>query len=255
MSQRQPSSREIAKMIDHSLLHPTLTEKELREGCAVAAAYGAASVCVKPCHVALAAELLQGSDVLVGAVIGFPHGNGTVAMKVAEAAEVVANGAKEVDMVINIAKALEDDWAYLEDEIGAIHRAVAKGGAILKVIFETDYLDAPRIVRLCQICAAVGAEFVKTSTGYNYVKTKDGAYDYAGATLEVMRLLRENSPEQVQVKAAGKVRGLDMYVTLWQMGVSRIGTGQTAQIVEEARVKLDGAAPRGVTAKDDGKGY
>jgi deoxyribose-phosphate aldolase len=241
MSQRQPSSRDIAKMIDHSLLHPTLTERELREGCAAARQDEVASVCVKPCHVKLAAELLDGSEVLVGAVIGFPHGNGTVALKVAEAEQVVADGAQEVDMVINIAKAIEEDWAYLENEIGSVHRAVAKGGAILKVIFETDYLDRDRIVRLCQVCATAGAEFVKTSSGYNYVKTKDGHNDYAGATLEIMKLMCENTPKPVRVKAAGKVRGLDMAVALWRMGVSRIGTSQTAQIVAEARVKLDGA--------------
>ncbi|RYF67745.1 MAG: deoxyribose-phosphate aldolase, partial [Cytophagaceae bacterium] len=128
--------RELAKMIDHSLLHPTFTDAELRDGCAVALHYDVASVCIKPYAVSLAAELLAGSDVLVGTVIGFPAGNSTTAIKVAETIQACRNGAVEIDMVVNIGKVLGGDYRYVRDEIKAVHEACLAHGAILKVIFE-----------------------------------------------------------------------------------------------------------------------
>jgi deoxyribose-phosphate aldolase len=163
--------REIAKMIDHSLLHPTMTDADLREGCELALKYDVASVCVKPYAVAMAAQLLTGSNVLVGTVIGFPHGNSATNIKIAETVQACQDGAVEIDMVVNIGKVLGEDWAYVQEEIKAVHDACKAHGAILKVIFENDFLPDDRFkIRLCEICTAVGAEFVKTSTGYGFVK-------------------------------------------------------------------------------------
>ncbi len=171
--------QEIMKMVDHSLLGPGLTDAQLKEGCAVAAKYHTASVCVKPYHVRQAAEYLKGTDVAVGAVIGFPHGNSTTAIKVAEAKQVLADGAVEVDMVVNIGKVLSEDWQYVSQEIKTLADLTHLNGAILKVIFENDLLSEDRFkIKLCEICNEAGADFVKTSTGYNYVKGADGKYSY-----------------------------------------------------------------------------
>ncbi len=213
-----------------------------------------ATCCVKPYHTALTKKLLEGSTVKVCSVIGFPHGNNTLEIKLAETAQVLRDGAEEVDMVINIAKAHEGDWAYLEKEIGDLNAACLAGGAILKVIFETDYLNEAQIIRLCEICAKVGAEFVKTSTGYNFTKGEDGKYTYKGATLEVLELMRKHSPTSVQVKAAGACSSFEQVKKVSGMGITRVGTGQSAKIVEDARVALDGAAPSAVTTADS-KGY
>ncbi|MBG0771927.1 MAG: deoxyribose-phosphate aldolase, partial [Anaerolineaceae bacterium] len=186
--------QEIMKMVDHSLLGPGLTDEQLKEGCAIAAKYDTASVCVKPYHVRQAAEYLKGTDVAVGAVIGFPHGNSTTAIKVAETKQVLADGAVEVDMVVNIGKVLSEDWDYVTQEIKTLADLTHLNGAILKVIFENDLLPEDRFkIKLCEICSEVGADFVKTSTGYNYVKGSDGKYSYQGATLPDLQLMREHS--------------------------------------------------------------
>jgi deoxyribose-phosphate aldolase len=225
----------IAKMIDHSLLHPTLSEKELTEGCAIAREYNVASVCVKPYHVSLAKRELEGSEVLVCAVIGFPHGNSTIAIKLAETLQVIQDGATEVDMVVNLSKVKEEDWDFLEKEISTITSVCHQNNAIIKVIFEVDYLNDNQIIRLCEICSQVKADFVKTSTGYNYNKTEDGKYDYKGATEHVLSLMRKHSLPHVQVKAAGRVVGLDGFLKVWNLGITRVGTGQTVSIMEEAK--------------------
>jgi deoxyribose-phosphate aldolase len=231
---------QIGKMIDHSLLTPTLTEAQLTAGCELAAKYDCASVCVKPYHVKLAKQLLAETDVLVGAVIGFPAGNSTVEMKVTEAKSVVADGAVEVDMVINISKALEEDWAYLEREIGAVVEASHAGGAAVKVIFAVDYLEDKHIVKLCEICGKVRADWVKTSTGYNYVKDADGRLYYEGATDHRLELMRKSSPEHVQVKAAGCRRTLrDVLGARCNFGVTRVGTGSTEKIMDDALALAD----------------
>ncbi|MBO0951353.1 deoxyribose-phosphate aldolase [Fibrella forsythiae] len=227
--------RELAKMIDHSLLHPTLTDAELRDGCAIALHYGVASVCVKPYAVPLAAELLAGSDVLVGTVIGFPAGNSTTAVKVAETLQACRDGAVEIDMVVNIGKVLGGDYGYVRDEIKAIHETCQAHGAILKVIFENDYLpDDSYIIRLCEICTEVGAEFVKTSTGYGFVKGADGKYSYEGATIPHLQVMLDHVGPNVRVKAAGGVRTLEGLLQVKAMGVSRLGASATAVIMEEA---------------------
>lgn len=160
-------ARELAKMIDHSILHPAMTDEDLKRECEVARKYHVASVCVKPYAVPLAFGLLQRSDVLVGCVIGFPAGNSATSVKVFEAEQACKDGAVEIDMVINIAKALQGDWDYVEMEIGAVTEACHKNGAIVKVIFETDYVTRESdIVQLCEICTRVGADYVKISTGF-----------------------------------------------------------------------------------------
>ncbi len=231
--------KNISKMIDHSLLAQTLTEKQMVEGCKVAVEQDAASVCVKPYHVAIAAKELKGTDVLVGAVIGFPHGNSTLEIKVAETKQVINDGAIEVDMVVNLAKVMEEDWEFLEKEIGTITEICHKNNAIVKVIFAVDLIEEKHIIKLCEICTKVKADFVKTSTGYNYVKTDDGKYTYSGATDKVLKLMRKHSGTEVQVKAAGCIRGLSGFLNVLAIGGSRVGTGQTIAIVEEAKKYAD----------------
>ena len=222
-------------MIDHALLHPTMTDAELREGCELALKYDVASVCIKPYAVRLAAHLLAGSTVLVGTVIGFPHGSSDVTIKVAETIQACRDGAVEIDMVVNIGKVLSADWEYVQSEIKAVHKACLANGAILKVIFENDFLpDDVHKIRLCEICTAVGVEFVKTSTGFGFVKGADGKYSYEGATEYDLRLMLDHVGSGVQVKAAGGVRTLDGLLTIKEMGVTRLGTSATASILEEA---------------------
>jgi deoxyribose-phosphate aldolase len=176
---------ELAKMIDHSLLHPTMTDKELEEGCAIAKTYNVASVCIKPYAVPDAVKWLKGSDVLVGTVIGFPHGNSSLTIKVAETLQACKDGAKEIDMVVNIGKVLAEDWEYVGNEIKAVAAATHSNGAVLKVIFENDFLPGDNFkIKLCDLCNEAQVGFVKTSTGYGFKKGRDGKYNYKGATLK-----------------------------------------------------------------------
>lgn len=231
--------QEILKMVDHSLLSPSLTDEQLKEGCAVAARYHTASVCVKPYHVRQAAEYLQGTDVLVGAVIGFPHGNSTIEVKAAETEQVIADGAVEVDMVVNIGKVLSEDWDYIDKEIETICSITKKYEVALKVIFENDLLpDDGYKIKLCEICSKHAVDFVKTSSGYNYVKGPDGKYSYKGATMHDLKLMREHSAPEVQVKAAGNSGSLEVVLMLREIGVTRTGTGTTAKLYEDAVEKF-----------------
>lgn len=230
---------EIAKMIDHSLLHPTLTDKELEEGCEVARRCHAATVCVKPYHIRRASELLAGSDVLVCGVIGFPHGNSSTGVKVFETEEAMKDGAIEIDMVVNIGKVLSVDWTYVEAEIKSISDLVTSRGKLLKVIFENDFLKDEHKIKLCEICSRQKVAFVKTSTGYNYVKTDDGKYfTYKGATDHDLILMREHSDPAVQVKAAGSVSSLDAILRVKALGVTRVGTKGTDTIMADARSRF-----------------
>lgn len=227
--------KELAKMIDHSLLHPTMTDQDIIAGCELASKYGVATACVKPYAIQLASRVLQDSQVGVCTVIAFPHGNSTTMMKIKEAEEVVLDGAIEIDMVVNIGKVLSGDWQYVANEIGAINEVVVSQHAALKVIFENDYLQDMHIVKLCEICTAKEVAFVKTSTGYGFVKQIDGTYTYAGATDHQLRLMRAHCPPTVGVKAAGGIRTLDDLLRVWQLGVTRIGATATANILEEAK--------------------
>lgn len=222
-------------MIDHSILHPTMTDEDLKRECAVAAKYDVASVCVKPYAVKQAVELLQGTDVLVGCVIGFPSGNSAISVKVFETETACKDGAVEIDMVINIGKALQGDWVYIEKEIDAITKASHKNGAIVKIIFETDYVSKKEdIVKLCKICTKVEADYVKTSSGFGFVKGGDGKYSYEGATIENLKLMRASSGPNVKVKAAGGVRSLDGLIAVQEAGCARCGATATIKMMEDA---------------------
>jgi deoxyribose-phosphate aldolase len=225
----------LAKMIDHSILQPTHTDEDLRIQCEVAKKWDVASVCVKPYAVKQAVRFLKGTDVKVGCVIGFPHGNSSSAVKVFEAEQACNDGATEIDMVINIGKALGGDWDYVEKEIRNVTSICHQNKAIVKVIFETDYVTKKEDkIRLCEICTKVGSDFVKTSSGYGFVKQPDGNFNYKGATLEDIELMRKHSGLKVQVKCAGGVRTLDDLLKMRAAGATRSGATATEAMLTEA---------------------
>lgn len=228
---------DIAKMIDHSLLNPVLTARELEEGCQLALRYDAASVCILPYYLKRCAELLKGSNVRASTTIGFPHGGQTTAIKVAEVKQALADGGEELDMVVNISAVLSGHWEYVREELKALIDATHAGGAKIKVIFENAYLQDEHKVRLCEICGELRADWVKTSTGYAP----------SGATMEDLALMRKHSPEYVQVKAAGGIRDLDALLRVRAIGVTRSGATRTASMLEECRKRL-GLAPIGEAA-------
>jgi len=227
-------------MIDHSLLHPTMTDQELEDGCRLAARYRVASVCIKPYFVKRAAELLKGGGVKVGAVIGFPHGNSTTESKRYETQLACQDGAVEIDMVINIGKALSGDWDYVEHDIKAVCDEAHRHSAKVKVIFENDYLtsggaglSSDELKRkLGQISERAGADWIKTSTGYGFVKDADGKYSYQGATEADLRLMRQSVSNRVQAKAAGGLRDLNGLIRVRDLGATRCGASATAAILD-----------------------
>jgi deoxyribose-phosphate aldolase len=234
---------QLAEMIDHSLLHPTLTDQELEDGCRLAVQYQTASVCIKPYAAKRAADLLRGSGVRVGAVIGFPHGDSKTESKRYETQLACQDGAVEIDMVINIGKALSGDWDYVERDIQAVCDEAHLRGAKVKVIFENDYLAKGGAglssdelkQKLCQLCDRTGADWVKTSTGYGFVKQPDGNYNYRGATEHDLALMRAGVSAKVQVKAAGGVRDLDGLIKVRDLGATRCGATATAAMLDEYR--------------------
>jgi deoxyribose-phosphate aldolase len=231
--------RELAKMIDHSILQPTHTDEDLIKQCGVARKYNVASVCVKPYAVKAAVEQLSDTEVKVGCVIGFPHGNSSTSVKVFEAEQACADGATEIDMVINIGKALGGDWKYVENEIKAVTDACHRKKALVKVIFETDYVTRTEVkIRLCEICTRAGADFVKTSTGYGFVKQANGDFNYKGATLADIELMRKHSGPKVQVKCAGGVRTLDDLLKMKAAGATRSGATATEAMLTEAQTRF-----------------
>jgi len=231
---KQPTVNELAKMIDHSLLHPTMSDEEVQTGCELSRDYGVATACVKPYSIRQALEVFQGTDVMACAVIGFPHGNSTMGIKVIEAESAALAGAKEIDMVVNNGKVKSGAWDYVRREIALINEVVVAGGSILKVIFENDFLTEAEIIRLCEICSEVNVAFVKTSTGYGFVKQADGQYNYKGATTEHLKLMRQHTAPHIQIKAAGGVRTLDDLLLVRELGVTRIGATATKVILNEA---------------------
>ncbi|MCA9184837.1 MAG: deoxyribose-phosphate aldolase [Pirellulaceae bacterium] len=225
-------SRSFAKIIDHALLHPTLTDVDIYEGCQMANRLGVASVCVKPYAVALAARLLQGSSVAVGTVIGFPHGSHATQTKQFEADGACQQGARELDMVVNIGMVIQGEWDFVARDIVAVVDVSRRHGAITKVIFENDFLpDDTLKIRLCEICRDAGVDFVKTSTGFGFVKQSTGQFDYRGATVEDVRLMRTHCGPTMQVKAAGGIRNYEDAKRMYDAGATRIGTSATEMIV------------------------
>lgn len=234
---------ELAGMIDHSLLQPTMTDALLRAGCEVARRYGVVSVCIKPYAVKMACEVLAGSKTAVGCVIGFPHGNSTTESKRYETELACRDGATEIDMVANAGKALSGEWDYVQADIRAVVEEAHRHGAIVKVIFENDFLPDDEVkVKLCQACTRAGADFVKTSSGYGFVKGADGKYSYKGATEHDLVLMRKSCPPNVQVKAAGGVRDLDSLMKVRDLACTRCGMANTAEVLDEYR-KLAGLPP------------
>src|SRR5256886_5014998 len=219
--------RDIAKMLDHSLLQQTLTDADLEQGCRVAREYDVASVCIKPYAVPVAARILAGSTVAVGTTIGFPHGGHRTAIKVAEAKQAMDDGATELDMVVNIGKVLSKDWRFVAGDIAAVVEAAHRRGALVKVIFENCFLADELKEQLCRICGDVRADFVKTSTGY-------GA---TGATDEDLKLMRRCSPPQVQVKAAGGVRSFERLLAVRALGGSPVGAPAAQGVFGERKAQ------------------
>ncbi len=227
--------KELAKMIDHSILHPTMTDEDLKRECEVAKKYDVASVCVKPYAIKQAVGYLRGTDVLVGCVIGFPHGNSSIEVKAFETEKAIADGAVEIDMVVNIGKVLGEQWDYVEEEIKTMVSITKKHKAVLKVIFENDYLPEDKYkIRLCEICSRAKVDYVKTSTGFGFVKGADGKYSYEGATEHDLILMRKHSAPEVKLKAAGGVRTLDQLLKVKELGCSRSGATATVAMMEEA---------------------
>jgi deoxyribose-phosphate aldolase len=220
--------RELSKMLDHSLLQPVLTDADMERGCRLAREYDTASVCIKPYAVKLAADILAGSTVVVGTTIGFPHGGHLTAVKVDESERAMADGAKELDMVVNIGKVLSGDWDYVTRDIAAVVEVAHRKGARVKVIFENCFLKDEHKEMLCKICGDVRADWVKTSTGYGDT----------GATDHDLALMRRCSPAHVQVKAAGGVRTFDRLLAVRAIGVTRVGATASAPILDEAKKHL-----------------
>src|SRR5208283_3479357 len=219
---------DIAGMIDHSLLNPSLTGAELEQGCRLALAYEVASVCILPYYLAFCSVILRGSGVKASTTIGFPHGGHTTAVKVAEAQRAIADGGQELDMVVNISAVRSGDWAYVRDDIKAVIDVTHAAEQKVKVIFENCYLDDAQKIRLCEISSELGADWVKTSTGYGT----------GGATMEDLALMRRHSAASVQVKAAGGVRDLDTLLKVRALGVTRCGASRTAAMLDECRQRV-----------------
>ena len=219
---------DVATMIDHALLSPTLTATDLEAGCRLARAYDVASVCIMPFALNRCAELLAGSTVKASTTIGFPHGANTTAIKLAETRQALADGGEELDMVVNVSQVLSGHWDSVRDEIRAVTEATHAAGQKVKVIFENCYLNDAQKIRLCEICGDLGVDWVKTSTGYGT----------SGATMEDLALMRKHSPTHVQVKAAGGIRDLDTLLAMRDLGVTRCGASRTPEILDEVNRRL-----------------
>ncbi len=225
-----PTLAELARMFDHSLLQPTLTDADLEAGVLIARELAVASVCIKPYAVKLAAKLLAGSPVRASTTVGFPHGGHVTAVKVYESQVALADGATELDMVVNVGKVLSGEWNAVASDIAAVVTVAHAAGAKVKVIFENAFLQDVHKIELCKICGEVRADWVKTSTGYAET----------GATVADLKLMRQHAPPHVQVKAAGGVRTYEKLLEVRAIGVTRVGATATMAILDEVRAKLGG---------------
>jgi deoxyribose-phosphate aldolase len=223
---------EIARMIDHSLLNPALTGAELEKGCRLALDYEVASVCIMPYYLKRCAEILKINSVKASTTIGFPHGGHATAIKVAEALRALEDGGQELDMVVNISKVLSGDWDYVRQDLKAVIDVTHGHKQKVKVIFENCYLKDEHKIKLCEICGQLGADWVKTSTGFGT----------GGATFDDLKLMRAHSPARVQIKAAGGIRDLDKLLEVRALGVTRVGATQTAKILDECIRRLESLA-------------
>lgn len=219
------SYEEIAAMIDHSLLKPTLTDQDIIDGCNLAKEYKVASVCVRPSDLPLCKQVLAGSSVLLTTVIGFPHGTTTTKTKVAESAEAIENGAVELDVVLNIGKLRSGDYEYVTNDLKAVIELAHANNVLVKVIFENCYLSKDEIIKACEICNEVGADYVKTSTGYGS----------GGATDEDLKIMRQYAAPNIKIKAAGGVRTLERAIEVRKLGVTRFGCTATTGILERLK--------------------
>ena len=233
-------SLDIAQMIDHALLHPSLREAQLISGCEMAKKYQLASVCIKPYAVSLAAKALQDSKVKVCTVIGFPHGNHDSGVKAFETEVAIKQGAEEIDMVVNVGKVLDEHWGYVRTDILAVQEVCKKHGALLKVIFENAFLPRDHHkIRLCEICSEMEVDFVKTSTGFGFVKDEAGNIKSIGAQDHDLALMRSHCSEGVKIKASGGIKNLEDALRVRKLGAARIGASASAKIVEEAIRRFD----------------
>lgn len=217
-----------SKMIDHSLLMPTMTQTQLEQGCQLALAYDVASVCIMPFYLKRCSEILAGSTVMPSTTIGFPHGGHTTLMKQRESEIAIEDGCQELDMVVNISQVLSGNWDYVQADIKAVVDLAHAAERKVKVIFENCYLDDEQKIRLCRICTELGADWVKTSTGYGT----------GGATIEDLRLMVANVGEGIQVKAAGGVRDFEKLKEVRALGVTRCGASATQKMMDQAREAL-----------------
>ena len=223
---------DVAKAIDHSLLRPELDDAFVEAGCKLAASYDVASVCVRPRDVERARDLLAGTTVAVGTVVGFPHGSSRTETKVFEARMALQNGARELDMVIDIAGLVSGDDRRVQEQIAEVVGVAHAHGALVKVILENAYLTDEQKVRGCKLVEAAGADFVKTSTGFAP----------SGATIADLKLMRRSVSPRVQVKAAHGIRTLDALVEVLEIGVTRVGATQTAAMLDEFKARKAAAA-------------
>ncbi len=254
MNNTQWTPDAIVAMFDHAILHPTLTDADMRRELEAIRAYPIASVCIKPYAVRLAVEALLGTEIAVGTVIGFPHGSALPLVKAAEAEQAFLDGVTDVDMVVNVGKVLSGDWDYVRRDIGAVLEVARRHKGILKVIFETDYYtdDAPK-VKLCEICGELKVDFVKTSTGFGFVKRADGTFGYTGATVHDIELMRKHCPPEVGIKPSGGIRSLDDVLKYVALGATRLGTSSTVQVYQQAKERFGGSSASDAAASQGGK--
>ena len=218
----------LARLIDHPLVKPELTDEQVIEGLELAKRYGIACVSVRPTDIDLAVRTLQGSTVKAGAVCGFPHGSSNTATKLYEARDMLRRGAREIDMVVPISKLLSREFQYVQMELLQMSELCHKEGALLKVILENAYLTDELKIIACRCCERAEVDFVKTSTGFAP----------SGYTVEDVKLMRKHLPAEIGIKPAGGIRTVDQVLELYNLTCTRIGTTSTAAILDEWKARL-----------------